>query len=34
MPVQKSQLQRLRRIAGALKENRYPNSFTSVSELG
>ena len=33
MPVQKSQLQRLRRIAGALKENRYPNSETLVKEF-
>ena len=33
MPMQKSQLQRLRRIAGALKENRYPNSEKLVEEF-
>ena len=33
MPVQKSQLHRLMRIAALLKENRYPNSETLVKEF-
>ena len=33
MPVQKSQLHRLMRIAALLKENRYPNSETLVREF-
>ena len=33
MPMQKSQLQRLMRIACALKENRYPNSESLVKEF-
>ncbi|MBR2364260.1 MAG: WYL domain-containing protein [Lentisphaeria bacterium] len=33
MPVQKSQLHRLMRIASLLKENRYPNSETLVKEF-
>ena len=33
MPVQKSQLHRLKRIASLLKENRYPNSETLVKEF-
>ena len=33
MPMQKSQLHRLMRIAALLKENRYPNSETLVKEF-
>ena len=33
MPMQKSQLHRLMRIAALLKENRYPNSETRVKEF-
>ena len=33
MPIQKSQLHRLMRIAALLKENRYPNSETLVREF-
>lgn len=33
MPIQKSQLHRLMRIAALLKENRYPNSETLVKEF-
>lgn len=33
MPLQKSQMHRLMRIAALLKENRYPNSETLVKEF-
>ena len=33
MPMQKSQMHRLMRIAALLKENRYPNSETLVREF-
>ena len=33
MPLQKSQMHRLMRIAALLKENRYPNSKTLVKEF-
>ena len=33
MPIHKSQLHRLMRIAALLKENRYPNSETLVKEF-
>ena len=33
MPMQKSRLHRLMRIAALLKENRYPNSETLVKEF-
>lgn len=33
MPLQKSQMHRLMRIASLLKENRYPNSETLVKEF-
>ena len=33
MPIQKSQMHRLMRIAALLKENRYPNSETLVREF-
>ena len=33
MPMQKSQMHRLMRIAALLKENRYPNSETLISEF-
>ena len=33
MPMPKSQLHRLMRIAALLKENRYPNSETLIKEF-
>ena len=33
MPLQKSQMHRLMRIAALLKENRYPNSQTLIREF-
>ena len=33
MPLQKSQMHRLMRIAALLKENRYPNPQTLIKEF-